>query len=292
MTGRRVWREANARMPDALSLPSPAKLNLFLRVIGRRADGLHELQTLFQLLDYGDSLRLSLCHSGIRLHCYGVPAPKEDDNLVCRAARLLAETCQVRAGADIELYKRVPLGSGLGGGSSNAASALHGLNRLWQCGLTVSELADLGVRLGADVAVFVHGRSAWGEGIGDQLCPMALPPHWYLVLAPPLAVSTRQLYARLRLTNYSLPITIDDYRLGGAGNVFEPLVMEQYPEVRRLRDWLSSYAPTRMSGTGGAVFAAFADWQTAQSVFVNRPDKTEGFLCRGVASSPLLENGN
>ena len=273
-------------------LASPAKLNLFLHVLGRRQDGLHELQTLFQLLDYGDSLRLTLRRSaGISLRCYGVHIPTTD-NLVYRAAALLASSCQVKAGVDIELYKRLPVASGLGGGSSNAASTLHGLNCLWQCGLTMAELAALGVTLGADVPVFVHGRSAWGEGIGERLQPVVLPRRWYVVLLPSVQIATGQLYARLRLTNYSLPITIEDYRQGKASNVFADVVVKQYPEVHRLIEWLAAYAPPHLSGTGGAVFAAFEDYQTARSVFAKKPQQVEGFLCRGIASSPWLEKSS
>lgn len=275
-------------MSEFVLAAAPAKLNLFLHVTGRRADGMHELQTLFQLLDYGDSLRLRVRRSaGIRLRCYGLHLAHKD-NLVVRAAELLAETCRVRSGADIELYKRVPAASGLGGGSSDAASALHALNHLWRCGLSIPQLARLGAALGADVPVFVHGRSAWGEGVGDIVRPLSLPPSWYVVLTPSQPVSTAQLYAELRLTNYQLPITIDDYWLGKTDNVFEPLLVKRCPEVRQLRDWLNKHAPARLSGSGGSVFAAFSDRKAARRVFSEKPKSVEGFLCQGIASSPLL----
>ena len=270
------------------TLLAPAKINLFLHVVARRADGLHDLQTIFQLLDFGDSLRLQTRRSpGLDLHCYGWRLPAAD-NLVRRAAERLADACQVKEGVDIELYKRVPPGTGLGGGSSDAAAVLHGLNRLWRCHLSVSELATLGAGLGADVPVFVYGHSAWGEGIGDVLRPLTPPAAWYVVLIPPFQVSTAELYADLRESDFQAPVTIDDYRLGRTSNVFEALLIKRHPQVAELLDWLGTYAPARLSGTGASVFAAFADGATARQVFFSKPNGVGGFLCRGLAASPCL----
>lgn len=284
-------------MRELSRLPAPVKLNLFLHVTARRDDGRHDLQTLFRLLDYGDELDCALRDDGeIRVHCEGAGID-EASNLVTRAARLLREAGKVSAGADIRLRKRVPPGSGLGGGSSDAATALCALNVLWGCGLDARRLAGLGFELGADVPVFVHGRSAWAEGAGEELTPVELPDSWYLVLLPQAEVSTAELFAAPELTRSAAPITMRDYRHGRGKNVFEPLVRKRFPQAAAALDWLAGYCRTRgacpggakLSGTGCAVFAEFADRGEALAALEAKPAATGGFMARGVNASPLFE---
>ncbi|HUH37673.1 MAG TPA: 4-(cytidine 5'-diphospho)-2-C-methyl-D-erythritol kinase [Spongiibacteraceae bacterium] len=272
-----------------LSAPAPAKLNLFLHITGRRADGYHTLQTLFQLLDYGDQLHFAPRADGqLRLDSAlsGIAA---DDNLVMRAARLLqsrARSLGQNPGADIHLDKRLPLGGGLGGGSSDAATTLLALNKLWRLDLPLDELAALGLGLGADVPVFVLGRSAWAEGVGEELRPVDLPETCYLVLAPPCEVSTARVFSTPELTRNTLPITIAAFRAEGGRNDCEPAVRNQYPEVAKALDWLNKFSPSRMTGSGACVFAAFADAEYAHAVLAQRPQGFQGFVARGVNHSP------
>ncbi len=282
---------------STLNLPAPAKLNLFLHVTGRRDDGRHELQTLFRLLDYGDELDFTRRDDGrIRVRCEGA-AIDEASNLVTRAARLLKETAGVEAGADVRLRKRIPPGSGLGGGSSDAATALRALNALWGCGFDVARLAELGFALGADVPVFVHGRNAWGEGAGERLTPVTLPDAWYLVLLPQAAVATADLFAADELTRSAAPITMHDYLSGRGENVFEPLVRKRFVRVAQALDWLAGYCrghdvrpgEAKLSGTGCGVFAEFDDRRQALAALAAKPPAVGGFVARGVDASPLLE---
>lgn len=299
---------AEPNPPPALSalssLPAPAKLNLFLHVTGRRDDGRHELQTLFRLLDYGDELDCTLRDDGkVRVHCEGA-AIDEASNLVTRAALLLQKTAGVKAGADVRLRKRIPLGSGLGGGSSDAATALWALNALWGCGFDAAKLAELGFALGADVPVFVHGHSAWAEGAGERLTPVSLPDAWYLVLLPQATVATADLFAAAELTRSAAPITMRDYLSGRGNNVFEPLVRKRFVQVAQALDWLAGhcrahgYAHNRphdrlggakLSGTGCGVFAEFDDRRQALAALAAKPAAFDGFVARGVHASPLLE---
>jgi len=279
------------------NIPSPAKLNLFLHVLGRRADGYHELQTLFQILDYGDELNFILRHDGQVKLLTEFPSVAHDDNLIVRAARLLQKNSGSSYGADIECIKRLPMGGGLGGGSSNAASTLVALNKLWGTGLSSTQLAALGLTLGADVPVFVHGQTAWGEGIGERLTPVTLPEKWYVVLVPPCSISTAEIFNSPELTRNTSPITIAAFLEGGSRNDCQSVVSKRYPVVQQALDWLGNFSPSRLTGTGSAIFASFPTEKEARAVFELllkeqslKPDTaaTKGFVARGLNQSPLL----
>lgn len=290
--------------------PAPAKLNLFLHITGRRADGYHELQTVFQFLDFGDELRFRLRDDAQVLRVNDVAGVSEADDLVVRAARLLQSETDCRQGADILLEKRLPMGGGLGGGSSDAATTLVALNQLWHLGLDEDRLAALGLKLGADVPVFIRGRAAWAEGVGERLEPLTLPEPWFVVLVPPVHVSTEALFADPQLTRDVQPLKIADYLSGlGAGgfglnsglnggcengspdgtrNVFEPLVRQRYPEVDAALSWLTRFAPARLTGTGACVFAAFADESQARAVERQVEGRWQTIVAVGCNRSPLL----
>lgn len=284
---------ADTAAETRLRLPSPAKLNLFLHVTGRRADGYHELQTVFQLLDYGDTLEFEATDTPAIELAPSLPGVPDADNLVVRAARLLQSATGCRRGARIELTKRLPLGGGIGGGSSNAATTLLALNHLWRLGLSTTELAALGLQLGADVPVFVEGRSAWAEGVGERLQPVALGPRNYLILVPPCAVSTARIFSHEALTRNSSPITIAAFLREGGRNDCEPVVRKLYPEVAFALDWLSGFNSAgmqdspRMTGTGACVFASFATRAEAESVARQVPAGYRGFVAQGVDVSPV-----
>lgn len=273
--------------------PAPAKINRFLHIIGQRDDGYHLLQTVFQFLDYGDLLYFyprddGEIHRRYR-HLHGPEPVTEEDDLVVRAARLLQRHSGQQQGVDIELDKRLPMGGGLGGGSSDAATVLVALNQIWSLGLNEDVLADLGLQLGADVPVFVHGQAAWAEGIGEQLTPLELDEPWFLVVSPPVNVSTADIFSSSELIRTKSAITIRDF-LGGATmtNVMEPVVLKRYPEVKAAIDFLSRHAPARMTGSGACVFAMFAQQDEAERVFSLVPEEWTAFVARGCNRSPLL----
>lgn len=273
-------------MDRVLTLPAPAKLNLFLHIIGRRADGYHELQTAFQLLDHGDRLDFAP-HPGGDIHLTSdLPGLAAEDNLVHRAARALRDRAGIRQGASIHLHKRLPAGGGLGGGSSDAATTLLALNRLWHLDWSLDELADLGLTLGADVPVFVHGRSAWAEGVGERLTPLELPDAWYLVVCPNCRVETASVFGHRELTRNESPITIRAFLEGGGRNSCQPVVESLYPAIREAGIWLEQYAPTRLTGTGACLFARFASESSARKILARLPGRWEGFVARGVNVSP------
>lgn len=267
--------------------PAPAKLNLFLHVCGRRADGYHLLQTVFQLLDFGDVLRFAPRPDGAIRRVKDLPGVPADDDLCVRAARLLQAATGTTQGVDIELDKRLPLGGGLGGGSSDAATTLVALNALWDTGLDTPALARLGLQLGADVPVFVHGLSSWGEGVGERLSPVELGSMWYLVLFPAVHVATGRVFAAPELTRNTPQITMSAFRAGRVRNDCEPVVRALYPEVAQALDWLAEFGKARLTGTGGCVFAAFASEQDAQAVCAQVPAPWRAFVARGVDVSPL-----
>ena len=272
-------------MTPVLALLSPAKLNLFLHVTGRRGDGYHTLQTVFQLLDWGDHMEFSPDHGGqVQLHMPGVAVAAED-NLILRAARLLQRG---KLGARITCHKRIPIGGGLGGGSSNAATTLLALNHLWELGLAQAELQALGAELGADVPVFVAGHSAWAEGVGDQLQRIALPEAWYLVLKPACSVPTGEIFSSHELTRDTSPITIAAFFQGVYRNDCEPVVVARYPEVGDALQWLRGFAAARLTGTGACVFAAFGSRQEAVAVQKQVPARWMSFTARGIDVSPVL----
>jgi len=268
--------------------PAPAKINLFLHVTGRRADGYHELQTLFQFLSRGDTLAFLPRADGVVRSRFGPPGVSPDDDLVLRAARRLQEASRTTLGADIALTKRLPIGGGLGGGSSNAATTLVALNHLWGAELDRGSLAELGLELGADVPVFLGGHAAWGEGVGERLTPTDLREPWYLVIVPPVAVATAELFADPELTRNCPPITIRDFLSGGGDNVFEAPVRRRYPAVSEALDWLAGRGTTpRLTGTGACVFGAFNEESAARVARAALPSGWRGFVARGHNRSPL-----
>jgi len=268
--------------------PAPAKLNLMLRIIGRRSDGYHLLQTVFQFIDCADRLRFRTRRDGRVRRVRPVPGLPEDADLVVRAARLLQQDMGCPLGVDIELDKRLPMGAGLGGGSSDAATTLAALSCLWGLGLTTNRLSQLGLSLGADVPVFLYGRAAWAEGVGERLSPLALPEPWYLVMIPPVAVSTAAVFADAQLTRNSPRITIADFLAGAQGNDCLSVVRRLHPVVAEAIDWLADRADARLTGTGGAVFAGFDGPGAARRLLSELPARWPGLVARGLNQSPLL----
>ena len=268
--------------------PAPAKLNLFLHVVGRRADGLHELQTLFQLIDHVDRLGFAVREDG-DICVQGAVAVHPEDDLTVRAAYALKAATECPFGVDIVLEKRIPVGSGLGGGSSDAATVLLALNRLWATGLGVAELASIGLTLGADVPVFVHGHSAFAEGIGERLTPIALEPTWYCVLIPAVSVSTARVFSSHELTRNTPRMTIPALFQGEGRNDLEPVTCVLYPEVRKSLDWLRGYGDARMTGTGGASFLPVGDRQAGLNILNKAPPGCTGFVAQGLNRHPLVD---
>ena len=267
--------------------PAPAKLNLMLRVTGRRADGYHLLQTVFRCIDYGDTLRFAVREDGVITRAIQVAGVPEADGLTLRAARLLQRAAATRLGADISLEKRLPLGGGLGGGSSDAATTLIVLNRLWGLDLPRQRLQELALELGADVPVFVFGESALGEGIGEKLTSLALPPAWYLVLFPSVSVITARIFQDSDLKRDSNPIKIPPFSAGARNNDLEPVVCRHYPEVARHLAWLRQFGAALMTGSGACVFAEFGTEAAARSVLRQLPATMRGVVARGLDRHPL-----
>jgi 4-diphosphocytidyl-2-C-methyl-D-erythritol kinase len=268
---------------------APAKLNLFLHITGRRADGYHTLQTVFQFLDYGDDLEFSATDNGRIVLLTPLSGVPENNNLAVRAAELLKSASGTRQGTVIRIKKLLPLGGGLGGGSSNAATTLLALNLLWGAKLTVTELASLGLELGADVPVFVHGHAAWAEGIGEILTPLEPEETWYLVVVPPVHVSTAKVFSNSELTHYSQAITIRDFQEGrGRRNDLEPIVRRIYPEVNRALSLLEEFGEPRLSGSGGCVFLELKEAEQGQRILQSIPKPFTGFVARGMNRHPLL----
>lgn len=274
-------------MSTTLSLPAPAKLNLFLHITGRRKDGYHLLQTLFQFLDYGDTLHFTPRDDGeIRLTSE-LPGVAAEDNLIVRAARSLQQASGTRLGADIRLDKRLPMGGGIGGGSSDAATTLLGLDRLWNTRLGEDRLAELGLQLGADVPVFVRGRAAWAEGVGEQLTPVEVDEPWYLVVAPACQVSTAEIFSDERLTRDTPAITLAAFREHGGRNDCLPVVTARYPEIRNTLILLNKFCEAKMTGTGSCLFGAFPNEREADKVRARLPATLKAFVARGCNTSPL-----
>ncbi|HTX06865.1 MAG TPA: 4-(cytidine 5'-diphospho)-2-C-methyl-D-erythritol kinase [Steroidobacteraceae bacterium] len=266
--------------------PAPAKLNLFLHVTGRRPDGYHELQTVFQLLDLCDSVAATVREDGLIERPQGPAEVPAEADLVVRAARSLQTASASPLGATLKVHKRIPLGGGLGGGSSDAATTLLALNHLWGCRLPIEELARLGLPLGADVPVFVRGFSAWAEGIGERLLPIELPPSWYVIIHPGVGVSTREVFQSPELTRNSPLITIRAFFESGGRNDCEPVVRARCPEVAAALDWLSRYAPARLTGTGSCIFASCASAIEAERIAARVPEEWTSFVARGLDISP------
>lgn len=269
--------------------PAPAKINRFLHITGRRADGYHRLQTVFQFLDYGDTLDFVLRDDGVIRRSTHLPGVDPETDLTVRAARLLQRHAGEARGVEIAIDKRIPPGGGLGGGSSDAATTLWALNCLWGLGLSADDLAALGLGLGADVPVFVRGQAAWAEGVGEILTPLTLDEPWYLVVIPDAQVSTAEIFAAPELTRDCDALTIGGFLSGDHGvNVCEPVVRARYPRVAEALDWLSRYASARMSGTGACVFASFPAREVADETRRLLPEGWRAFVARGCNRSPLL----
>ena len=303
MNGRRQAR--GRRLHDAIALPAPAKLNLFLHVVGRRTDGFHELQTVFQFVDLADRVRIARRADTQLRRTAPIPGVAEADDLAIRAARMLRAESGIEDGADIAVEKRIPLGGGLGGGSSDAASTLVGLDSLWNLRMDTDRLAGLAARLGADVPVFVRGVAAWAEGVGERLVPLALERPWYVLIVLPLAVSTAEVFRAPALTRNTPRIRMNDLLgdgfgapnspvrterlLAAARNDCEPVVRELHPEVGEAIEWLSRYSGARMTGTGATVFAPFGSRKRAVEVAGAVPSPWRGVVARGLNRSPLLD---
>lgn len=275
-----------------ITLPAPAKINLFLHILDRREDGYHNIQTVYQFLDYFDALTFTRREDGqITLSPELTDTPFEQ-NLITKAARLLQAETKTPYGVDIKLNKQLPIGGGVGGGSSNAATTLHALNELWEVHRSVEDLSKLGVRLGADVPVFVHGHAAWAEGIGDQLTPIILPEPWCLLIIPPCQVKSVNLYNDSRLTHDNAALRITDYQYNQGHNDFEPIVRFDYPEVSHALDWLKSFGKARMTGSGGCVFALFDTEEEASRIAAQVPSLYQSKVAKVRNLSPLMMKGH
>mgnify|MGYP003671483903 CR=1 FL=1 len=287
--------------------PAPAKLNLFLHIIGRRADGYHLLQSVFQLIDYSDTVHIQLRNDGRIMRDQDVPGVPEDSDLTIRAARLLQSHAAPGAGADIRLEKKLPMGGGLGGGSSDAATVLLVLNRLWQINLPREALQKLALKLGADVPMFIFGQTAFAEGIGEILHPVSAPPAWYVVLTPPVQVPTAAIFATPELTRNTPALKIAPFSAGvghtalhgihsvesrrplAGHNDLQPVVVKSYPEVARHLEWLSQFGEARMTGSGACVFASFGTEAAACEVLHQLPESMQGFVAQGLDKHPLYD---
>jgi 4-diphosphocytidyl-2-C-methyl-D-erythritol kinase len=275
--------------PAETHWPAPAKLNLFLHVTGRRADGYHELQTLFQLIDLCDTVSISVREDGRIERPVGPPEVPGEADLTVRAARALQSATGTRLGASLKVRKRIPQGGGLGGGSSDAATTLLALNEMWNCGLSLSELASLSRPLGADVPVFVQGSSAWAEGVGERLTPVTLPGEWYVVIYPGVSMSTREVFQSPELTRNSPLITIRAFFESGGRNDCEPVVRSRAPQVAEALEWLARFAPARLTGTGSCVFSACGSASDAERLAARVPDRWMSFVAQGLDTSPVHE---
>ena len=283
---------------STLTCPAPAKLNLFLHVVGRRNDGYHLLETLFRFIDFSDTLHFTLREDGVVRRVSDLAGVPQDQDLCVRAARLLQQECGCTLGVDIAVEKRIPMGGGLGGGSSDAATTLLALNRLWNLGLPRARLMQLGLTLGADVPVFVFGENAFAEGVGEQLQACALPDAWYVVLFPPVHVATGQIFTHPELTRDTISLKIRALPMGQLlraadelklHNDLQPVVCGLYPEVARHLAWLGQFAEARMTGSGACVFAAFDSEERAQAVLSQLPADMRGIMARGLQHHPLRD---
>jgi len=274
--------------------PAPAKLNLMLHITGQRSDGYHLLQTLFQILDFGDVLSFEVTENSAIVPLFEINGVPSEQNLIIRAAKALQQQTRCNMGARIDLIKRLPMGGGLGGGSSDAATTLVALNHLWGLHLSSQELSSIGLQLGADLPIFIHGHSAWAEGVGEQLQPILLPESWFVVINPQIGVSTGDIFSARELTRDCPPITIRDLISDGVlstglSNVCQPIVTERYPAVAEALRWLSHFGDARLTGTGACLFAPFESQSEAATVLAQLPEQWSGFIAQGCNRSPLLQ---
>lgn len=284
-------------MQDFHAYPAPAKINLFLHITGRRPDGYHLLQSVFRLLDFGDTVHIRPRADHIIRRTENTPGVPEESDLCIRAAKLLQQHSGCKLGADIYVTKRTPMGGGLGGGSSDAASVLLALNQLWHLGLRREELITLGLKLGADVPFFIFGENAWVEGIGEKLQSIQLPQMHYVVITPRIHILTAEIFASKQLTRDTNPTTIAAFLRDLVHNDLETVVRRQYPEVEKCLQWLSQFSKARMSGSGASVFAAFGNQEAAEAVLARMHETRElqeyaccevsGFYAKGLDQHPL-----
>jgi 4-diphosphocytidyl-2-C-methyl-D-erythritol kinase len=274
---------------NELTLQSPAKLNLMLHITGRRDDGYHLLQTVFQFVGLYDEMRFRVTDGEIRRRGGNEQIPESED-LMVRAARLLQPYQQTAQGVDIHIDKHIPMGGGLGGGSSNAATTLMALNRLWKLQLSSAQLQQIALQLGADVPIFIFGQNAWAEGVGEQLQAVDLPENWYLIINPQIFVSTGHIFSSKYLTRDCHPITIRAFLEGSTKNVCEKVACKLYPEIQNALDWLDQFSPARMTGTGACIFAQFDSAKKADEVKSRIPEQWTGYVARGLKANPVTEN--
>jgi 4-diphosphocytidyl-2-C-methyl-D-erythritol kinase len=268
---------------------APGKLNLFLHIVGQRADGYHLLQSIFQLIDYHDVLYLNVRADGKIHHHNPLPGVPAEQDLTVRAAKALQKISLTPLGVDIQIEKRLPMGGGFGGGSSNAATMLLALNQLWQLDYSRETLQKIGLTLGADVPFFIFGQNAWVEGIGEVLQPISLPEQYFVILKPPVSVSTADIYRAPDLTRNTKSIRMRDFEMAQTKNDFEPIVSKQYPEIAAAIQWLNQFSPARMTGSGSGIFACFATQNEANAVISQAPECMTGFVTRSIKQHPLYE---
>ncbi len=275
-----------------VSFPSPAKINLFLHIVGQRPNGYHELETAFQFIDYGDEVSISVNSSNSIELLTEIEGVNTCDNLIYKAALQLKEHTKCELGAHIRINKVLPMGGGLGGGSSNAATVLVALNHLWQLNLTTQELADIGLTLGADVPIFVHGFAAFAQGVGEVLTPISPSEYWYLIAKPNCSISTQAVFTSPDLQRNTPKLLLNnidnDLNIESCHNDCETMVIKHYPEVAKLLAWLIEYAPSRMTGTGACIFSRFNSEDEAREIQSKLPDGIESFVAKGVNQSPLI----
>lgn len=275
--------------PPTLVLPSPAKLNLFLHITGRRDDGYHNLQTVFQLLNWGDTLRFESNREGeIKVEMGDLDIPDQQNLIVLAAQQLLNYRQDSNLGVTITVDKQIPTGGGLGGGSSNAATTLLALNHLWKLGLSREVLLAMGAKLGADVPVFIAGRSTWAEGIGEDLTPLELPPAWFLIVKPPVHVSTAKIFSHEQLTRDTSPITLAAFFEGSSRNDCQPIVEYLHPEVTKVLNWLNNFGEAKLTGTGACAFASFETQAEAEAAKQQLPTQWTGYVAEGLNESPVV----
>ncbi|WP_019025924.1 4-(cytidine 5'-diphospho)-2-C-methyl-D-erythritol kinase [Colwellia piezophila] len=283
---------SNPFLNKAFEFPAPAKINLFLHIVGQRDDGYHNLETLFQFIDHSDTLNLTVTEKSEITLLTPIEGVNNEDNLIVKAARLLKKASNTAFGVKISINKILPMGGGLGGGSSNAATVLVALNTLWQCQLSLTELATLGLSLGADVPIFVHGFAAFAQGVGDELSAMHPQECWYLITKPECSISTQQVFTAVELPRNtkrlsSSALDTSDFINDKFHNDCQTLVIKHYPEVAKLLAWLVEYAPSRMTGTGACVFTRFSNQREARSLQAKLPKGVSSFVAQGLNKSPL-----
>lgn len=272
-----------------LRVPAPAKINLFLHIVGRRPDGYHLLQTAFRMLDWGDEITLRRRDDGLIVRTNDVPGVPAEADLVVRAARALQAASGSPFGAEIGVLKRIPMGGGLGGGSSDAASVLLALNRLWGCGLSRKALQEIGLKLGADVPFFIFGETAFAEGVGEALSPLAVPPAWYVMVAPPVSVPTAEIFSTKELTRDTEILIMQGFAAHKTRNDMQAVVCVKYPEVAESLEWLSQYGDARMSGSGACLFAPFDAEGRARQVAASAPSGWKVWVAQGLDRHPLKD---